>query len=71
MGEMTRSDPEQLRAAIKHLLEHTDEAVRLPDALRLGGSEESHARAIQEAATELLERHDSDSDSDSERHGSV
>ena len=69
MGEMTRSDPEQLRAAITHLLEHTEEAVRLPEALRFGGSDERHARAVQEAAAELIRSRDGDSDS--ERHGSV
>jgi hypothetical protein len=64
MGEMTRSDPDQLRAAITHVLEHTEEAVRLPDALRFGGSDESRARAVQEAAAELIGRHDGDRDAD-------
>jgi hypothetical protein len=58
MHEMTRSDPEQLRAAITHLLEHTERALRLPQAPRFAGPDGGHSPAVQAAAAGLIARHD-------------
>jgi hypothetical protein len=66
--KMSSTDPNELRAAISHLLEQTEEELRLPDAPHGSDSDgrRMRARALEVAAAELIDRHE-----DQGNHGDV